>query len=95
MLSVFSPGRISSSPSISETSSTAVVGASSTSDASALLQVNSTTQGFLPPRMTTAQRDAISSPATGLTIYNTDATATDASTGVMQTYNGTSWKNYW
>lgn len=39
--------------------------------ASARLDINSTTQGFLPPRMTTAQRDAISSPATGLLIYNT------------------------
>ncbi len=40
-------------------------------DASAKLDVSSTTQGFLPPRMTTVQRDAISSPATGLLIYNT------------------------
>ena len=39
---------------------------------SAKLQVESTTQGFLPPRMTTAQRDAIASPVNGLTIYNTD-----------------------
>ena len=42
-----------------------------TPDASALLDVNSTTKGFLPPRMTTAQRAAISSPAKGLIIYNT------------------------
>jgi len=39
--------------------------------ASAKLQVNSTTQGFLPPRMTAAQRDAIASPVAGLIIYNT------------------------
>jgi len=39
--------------------------------ASAKLQADSTTQGFLPPRMTTTQRDAISSPAEGLVIYNT------------------------
>lgn len=43
----------------------------SSKDASALVEINSTTKGFLPPRMTTAQRDAISSPATGLIIYNT------------------------
>ncbi len=40
-------------------------------DASALLELESTTQGLLPPRMTEAQRDAISSPAAGLLIYNT------------------------
>jgi hypothetical protein len=42
-----------------------------TPDASAQLDVTSTTRGFLPPRMTTTQRDAISSPAAGLVIYNT------------------------
>jgi hypothetical protein len=39
--------------------------------ASSILDVTSTTLGFLPPRMTTAQRDAIGSPASGLVIYNT------------------------
>ena len=39
--------------------------------ASAQLDVTSTTGGFLPPRMTSTQRDAISSPAAGLVIYNT------------------------
>ena len=42
-----------------------------TPDASAILDLKSENKGFLPPRMTTAQRDAISSPAEGLTIYNT------------------------
>ena len=36
----------------------------------ALLEMASTSQGFLPPRMTTEQRDAISSPPEGLVIYN-------------------------
>ena len=40
-------------------------------NASALLDVTSTTSGFLPPRMTATQRDAISTPADGLVIYNT------------------------
>lgn len=43
--------------------------------ASALLDVNSTSKGFLPPRMTAAQRIAISSPAEGLLIYQTNAPA--------------------
>lgn len=39
-------------------------------DASAALDITSTTKGFLPPRMTTTQRDAISSPLEGLIVYN-------------------------
>ncbi len=41
-------------------------------NASAILDAQSTTQGFLPPRMTTAQRNAIATPAAGLMIYNLD-----------------------
>jgi hypothetical protein len=44
------------------------------SSPSALLEVKSTTKGFLPPRMTNAQRTAITSPAVGLMVYCTDAT---------------------
>jgi hypothetical protein len=40
-------------------------------NASAVLQTNSTTKGFLPPRMTTTQKNAISSPAAGLVVYDT------------------------
>ena len=39
---------------------------------SAMLEVSSSTKGFLPPRLTTQQRDAISNPATGLVIYNSE-----------------------
>ena len=45
-----------------------------TPDASAQLDVSSTTKGFLPPRMTEAERDAITSPADGLVIYQIDGT---------------------
>jgi len=41
-------------------------------DNSALLQANSTTKGFLPPRMTTAEKNAIVTPAAGLMVYDTD-----------------------
>lgn len=47
-----------------------VIGASSP-NASALLDVTSTTKGILFPRMTTTQKNAISSPAAGLVIYDT------------------------
>lgn len=66
-----------------------------TAEPSAALQVTYTNRGILPSRLTAAQRDAIASPATALTLYCTDCTANDASTGVMQTYTGTVWKNHW
>jgi hypothetical protein len=54
-------------------------------DASAILDISSTTKGIVIPRMTSAQRNAIVSPTTGLLIYQTDA-----STG-FYFYNGSSW----
>jgi len=42
-----------------------------TANASSMLQIDSTTQGFLPPRMTTTQKNAIASPAAGLVVYDT------------------------
>jgi hypothetical protein len=47
-----------------------IVGAG-TLNGSAAVQINATDRGFLPPRMTTTQRNAITSPAEGLMIYNT------------------------
>src|ERR1700749_3905541 len=41
-------------------------------DASAMLDVTSTTKGMLIPRMRTTNRTAITSPATGLIVYDTD-----------------------
>lgn len=46
-----------------------------TTNASSLVTMVSTTKGFLPPRMTSAQRTAIGSPATGLIVYQTDGSA--------------------
>ena len=43
-----------------------------TPDASAALDINSTNAGLLIPRLTQNQRDAVSNPATGLLIYQTD-----------------------
>jgi hypothetical protein len=59
---------------------------SNTNDPSALLEVQSTTKGFLPPKMTTTQRDAITAPAAGLMVYNT-------TTNKAQCYNGTTWND--
>ena len=57
----------------------------SAANASAMLDVSSTNKGFLPPRMTSAQRLNIASPATGLMVYQNDA-----NTG-NYIYNGSSW----
>lgn len=53
-------------------------------DAKAALTVTSTTKGFLPPRMTTAQRDAITSPTAGLVLYN-------STTNKLQVRTNTAW----
>lgn len=62
-----------STSSISAYAQTGSVGIGvATPNASAALDISSTTKGLLPPRMTMAQRDAIATPATGLLIYQTD-----------------------
>lgn len=63
------------------------IGASSP-NASAILDVQSTTKGLLLPRMTKAQRDAISSPVAGLSVYQTD------NTPGLRVFNGTNWMRY-
>jgi hypothetical protein len=49
------------------TANTVYIGRNTTS---AAVQIDSTTQGFLPPRMTTTQRNAISAPPAGLMVYD-------------------------
>lgn len=56
-----------------------------TPDADAILQLDSTTKGFLPPRMTTTQRNAIAAPVpAGLMVYN-------STTNLINYYTGTTW----
>jgi len=55
-----------------------------TPNANAVLDVTSVTRAFMPPRMTSAQRDAIASPTAGMVIYN-------STTNVLNFHNGTSW----
>lgn len=56
----------------------------SSDETTAVVQADSTTQGALLPRMTSTQRDAISSPATGLLIWNT-------TTAQLEEYTGAAW----
>lgn len=65
----------------------AQIGIGTTSpDASSVLDMTSTTQGVLIPRMTTTQREAIATPAIGLQVYDTD-------TKSVWSYNGAAWAN--
>ena len=50
---------------------TGILSNTSSPNASAITQIDSTTQGFLPPRMTTTQKNAIATPAAGLMVYDT------------------------
>jgi hypothetical protein len=61
------------------------VGSSFTTISSSLLTLNSTTKGFLPPIMTTTQKNAISSPAQGLLLFDTTLVK-------LCVYNGATWE---
>jgi hypothetical protein len=88
--SLTSVGTIASLTTIAITNSgKLIVGASSAASASAILEASSTTQGFLPPRMTYNQRTQIASPIAGLTIWCSNCGAS----GEMQVFNGGGWTN--
>ena len=59
----------------------------SAADGSAMLDVQSTVMGFLPPRMTTEEIASITNPAEGLIVYNT-------TTHRPAFYNGSGWHYY-
>lgn len=71
------------------TAQVAVTTDGSSAAGSAMLDVKSTDKGLLPPRMTEAQRDVISSAAAGLMVWCTNC----GDNGEMQVYNGTEWTN--
>ena len=60
------------------------VGATAPLEASAVLQVDSITQGLLPPRVTSVQKAAIAAPASGLLVYDTTMRE-------LQIYNSAAW----
>lgn len=62
-----------------------------TPNASAILDLTSTTKGFLIPRMTGVQRVGIQSPSIGLMVYQTNLDIINGSPG-LYVHNGTSWK---
>ena len=66
-----------------------LVGPTSGSSTSAIIEGNSTTQGFLPPRMTDYQRSKISNPVAGLIVWCRNC----GSNGELNVYNGSSWTN--
>tara|TARA_R110002051_G_scaffold40372_2_gene84070 strand:+ start:2092 stop:3723 length:1632 start_codon:yes stop_codon:yes gene_type:complete len=64
---------------------TLAIGQEAASDNDAILELVSTTKAFLPPKMTTTQRNLITGAA-GLTIYNT-------TTNKLQCHNGSGWQD--
>jgi len=77
--------RVNNSSRMSFFSSGNVIIGGTTDVASAQLQIDSTTKGFLPPRMTTTQKNAIASPATGLMVF-------DTTLAKLCVYSGTTWE---
>ena len=66
-------------------------GVGGTADASAIIAATSTTKGFLPPKMTGTQAEAITSPAEGLMVYATDGSGTTITSKGWWGYDGSVW----
>ena len=65
-----------------------------TQPASAILTLSSTDKGFLPPRMTGSQAEAIASPAEGLIIYSTDGSGSTITSKGWWGYDGSTWTKF-
>jgi hypothetical protein len=83
-------GSITAGAGASSIAGSLVVGATSPTGSSAALEVKSTTQGLLLPRLTMTQRNAIVNPTQGLMIFCTTA----GPNGQLQVYNGSAWTNF-
>jgi hypothetical protein len=72
----------------------AAFGSTTASATSAQVQIDSTTRGFLPPRMTGAQAELISSPAEGLMVYATNGTGVTITSKGWWGYDGATWVKF-
>jgi hypothetical protein len=80
---------VMTTPVLGVASATSIAVGIVTANASAIVDITSTTKGFLPPRMKNFQRNAISSPVAGLVVWCSDCSLS----GELQVYNGTTWTN--
>jgi hypothetical protein len=76
------------------TSNSRVSIGTNTQPASAILTLSSTDKGFLPPRMTGSQAEAIASPAEGLIIYSTDGSGSTITSKGWWGYDGSTWTKF-
>lgn len=83
-ISKFNPDGTNIGNSLLFDNGTSVSIGTNTPDASALLELSSTTKGFAPPRMTTLERDAIVNPVISLLIFN-------LTTSLYNYWNGLNW----
>ena len=85
---IFAGGSLAANEVMRVTSGGRVGIGTSTPSTTSILELSSTTKGFLPPRLTTTQRDAITTPADGLVVYNSTQTN-------LNSYNTTltAWEN--